>query len=31
MNDKLRLEVFGWIVGTAIIVAWVSMPFWLNT
>jgi len=29
MNDKLRFEVFGWIVGTAIMLAWLSMPLWL--
>lgn len=31
MNDKLRFEVFGWIVGTAVMVAWLSMPLWLGS
>lgn len=29
MNDKLRLETFGWIIGAAVIAAWLFMPLWL--
>ncbi|TCR06104.1 hypothetical protein EDF70_10156 [Neorhizobium sp. JUb45] len=31
MNAKIRLEVFGWIIGMAVTVAWLSMPLWLNS
>lgn len=31
MNAKLRLEVFGWIIGTTVMVAWLSMPLWLGS
>lgn len=29
MNDKLHLELFGWIVGLSVMAAWISMPLWL--
>lgn len=28
MNDKLNLEICGWIIGMAVMVAWIAMPMW---
>jgi hypothetical protein len=30
MNDKLNLQLFGWIIGVAIMTAWLLMPLWLS-
>lgn len=30
MNDKLNLEMFGWVIGISIMVAWIAMPIWFS-